>query len=96
MGTGFELEDDEMPHGNATVYAMNDLSSKKRWREDREDNLSEEDDQKHILHARAGSVKTGSDSGDGGHHGDWITKTVEYHVSDSQSINQSDTGNRRR
>ncbi|EXJ76306.1 uncharacterized protein A1O5_00814 [Cladophialophora psammophila CBS 110553] len=81
MGTGFEFEDD-MPH-STTVYVMGDMRKIKKKRED--DAMSVEDDQKHILHS--GSVKTGSDGNEvEGPQGDWITKTIEYTVSDAQSM----------
>jgi hypothetical protein len=93
MGTGFEFDDDDVPHGAATVYAMGDMNTKKKWRTKGEDEISEEDDQKHILH-QANSVKTGSDGHDpeNGQGDGWITKTIEYTVSDAQSIGHSDVG----
>lgn len=82
MGTGFE-SDPDLPHG-AAIYSMGDMGKKKGKQEDEDNSL--EDDQKHILHS--GSVKTGSDGHEGeGPQGDWITKTIEYTVSDVQSMN---------
>ena len=81
MGTGFEFEEN-MPHGTAT-YVMGDMGKMKKKTDN--ETISVEEDQKHILHA--GSVKTGSDGNENeAPQGDWITKTIEYTVSDAQSL----------
>ncbi|KIW58019.1 hypothetical protein PV05_02571 [Exophiala xenobiotica] len=81
MGTGFEFEEN-MPHGTAT-YVMGDMGKMKKKTDN--ETISVEEDQKHILHA--GSVKTGSEGNENeGPQGDWITKTIEYTVSDAQSL----------
>jgi hypothetical protein len=81
MGTGFEFEDEELH--SSTTYVMGGIDKTKKRAVD--ESLDVEDDQKHILYS--GSIKTGSDGNDAdGPQRDWITKTVEYTVSDAQSM----------